>query len=73
MDIIEHGRLHDGKLTFECPCGCKFIPNGDIGDYYIRTVEYLDHPVLFEGYKCRCPECGKSVFLDYYQDALYKK
>lgn len=71
MEILKHGCLEDGKITFECPCGCKFIPDGNIEDYYIRTVEYLDGPIFLDGYRCKCPECGRLVFLDY-KDVLYK-
>lgn len=60
MEIIRQGNLlRTLKIkTFECPaCGCMF--KADNTEYDYAGMQYNQ-----EYYKCPCPTCGRTVYVD---------
>lgn len=78
MKIIKNGKKNCGEFKFKCDkCGCKF--EADTSDYIFIEYENFNrkahHPTEnntpSDTIKCECPNCGKEIVKDIYDDNIY--
>lgn len=56
MDIIKHGKYHNHKEKFKCPCGCEFAVGYNEYKDSRRKVSWSEKYF----YEVFCPECGAN-------------